>query len=449
MKLNSIKGNQLNFFFYLLPLAYCIGQAAVSFIIVSFVILFFLHNKNVLFFYDDKIKILLILYFCSLILGSFFSLNIIQSLYSSLTLIRFFFFILAINLFAEIFKKNIQNKFFLWSFLLAFLIILDAYFQYFNPLKEDIFGFKADVGNAGRLTSIFGNELIVGSVLYYLFFTSLFFFIIFMSNKIKIYKSIKNIIIIFFIIFYLIAVFLSGDRMPFIMTIGTFLLIFFFLKNFKLNLFVALIIFVFFFTFQLKNNNYFFDRYNIFIKEVLPVEKKINDTVEKKNFFDSQWGAHFLTGYEIFKNNHYFGIGLKQFKVECSSNTYEKIDSDFRSGRCSSHPHNIYIEMLSETGIISTLIFLSLIIYFFIRCLKVLFNKKIKLYYNSYEYVIFVSFFVVNVFTFFPIRSSGSFFSNFAGSLIWYNFSFLFIYLKHFESNLKKTKDYLYLKAKV
>jgi O-antigen ligase len=259
-----------------------------------------------------------------------------------------------------------------------------------------------------------------------------------MNNKMKIYKSIKNIIIIFFIIFYLIAVFLSGDRMPFIMTIGTFLLIFFFLKNFKLNLSVALIIFVIFFTFQLKNNNYFFDRYNFFIKEILPIEKKINDTAEKKNFFDSQWGAHFLTGYEIFKNNHYFGIGLKQFKVECSSNIYENIDSNFRSGRCSSHPHNLYVEMLSETGIISTLIFVSLIIYFFIRCLKVLFNKNIKPYYNSYEYVIFVSFFVVNVFTFFPIRSSGSFFSNFAGSLIWYNFSFLFIYLKHFESNLKK-----------
>ena len=96
------------------------------------------------------------------------------------------------------------------------------------------------------------------------------------------------------------------------------------------------------------------------------LQKKINDTVEKINFFDSQWGAHFLTGYEIFKNNLYFGIGLKQFKVECSSNAYENIDSNFRSGRCSSHPHNLYIEMLSETGIVSTLIFVSLIIYFFI-----------------------------------------------------------------------------------
>ena len=331
-----------------------------------------------------------------------------------------------------------KTPFFLWSFFLACIIILDAYFQYFNPLKEDIFGFKADEENAGRLTSIFGKELIVGSVLYYLFFTSLFFFIIFIKDKMKMYKFISNIIVIFIIIFYLAAVFLSGDRMPFIMTIGTLFFLFFFLKNFKLNLAAALIIFAIFFTFQLKNNNYFFDRYNIFIKEVLPVEKKIDNTVEKRNFFDSQWGAHFLTGYEIFKNNLHFGIGLKQFKVECSSNAYENIDSNSRSARCSSHPHNLYIEMLSETGIVSTLIFLSLIIYFFIRCLKVLYNKKIKSYYNSYEYLMFICFFAVSVFTFFPIRSSGSFFSNFAGSLIWYNFSFLFIYLKHFENSIKK-----------
>jgi O-antigen ligase len=426
------------YLFFLLPLSFCIGQAAVSFVFLFFVIIFLLIKKNASFFYNDPIKIILILYFSSLILGSFFSLNINVSLYNAVTYLRFFIFFLFIHLFENFFKNKMQTPFFLWSFFLACIIILDAYFQYFNPLKENIFGFKADEANAGRLTSIFGKELIVGSVLYYLFFTSLFFFIIFIKDKMKMYKFISNIIVIFIIIFYLVAVFLSGDRMPFIMTIGTLFFLFFFLKNFKLNLAAALIIFVIFFTFQLKNNNYFFDRYNIFIKEVLPVEKKINNTVEKRNFFDSQWGAHFLTGYEIFKNNLYFGIGLKQFKVECSSNAYENIDSNFRSGRCSSHPHNLYIEMLSETGIVSTLIFVSLIIYFFIRCLKVLYNKKIKSYYNSNEYLMFICFFAMNVFTFFPIRSSGSFFSNFAGSLIWYNFSFLFIYLKHFENSIKK-----------
>ena len=439
MKLISINETLLKLFFYLLPLSYCIGQAAVSFVFIFFTILFFISNKEKSFLYDDIIKCLLILYFFSLILGSFFSSNISQSLYSSVTLIRFLIFFLAINLFADIFKKKIQNRFFLWSFFLAFIVILDAYYQYLNPLKEDIFGFKAPPPNDGRLTSIFKDELIVGSVLYFLFFTSFVYSIFFIQNKIKTIFFFKIILILFFILFYLNAVFLSGDRMPFIMTIATFFLLIIFLKTLRFKLGIGLIIFLLFFVFKIKESNYFFERYKIFINVVVPQEKK-SDIINSnnKNFFDSQWGAHFLTGYEIFKNNSYFGIGLKQFKVECSDKVYDNIVSESRSIRCSNHPHNLYIEMISETGIFSTVILLITIFCFFIRCLKVIYNKKIKLYNNSLEYIIFISFFAVNVITFFPVRSSGSFFSNFAGSMIWYNFSFLFIYLKHFENILKK-----------
>jgi O-antigen ligase len=223
------------------------------------------------------------------------------------------------------------------------------------------------------------------------------------------------------------------------MTLATFFLSIIFVKTLRFKLGIGLIIFLLFFVFKIKESNYFFERYKIFINIVVPQEKKSDIINSKnKNFFDSQWGAHFLTGYEIFKNNSYFGIGLKQFKVECSDAAYDSIVSESRSIRCSNHPHNLYIEMLSETGIFSTVILLITIFYFFIRCLKVIYNKKIKLYNNSLEYIIFISFFVVNVITFLPVRSSGSFFSNFAGSMIWYNFSFLFIYLKHFENILKK-----------
>ena len=176
MKLTSVNKNLLKLLFFMLPLSYCIGQAAVSFVFLFFVIFFLLAKKNMSIFYDDPIKIILMLYFASFILWSLFSLNINISLYNSVTYLRFFIFFLFLHLFENFFKKKIQTSFFLWSFFLACLIILDGYFQYFNPLKEDIFGFKADAGNAGRLTSIFGNELIMGSVLYYLFFTSLFFF---------------------------------------------------------------------------------------------------------------------------------------------------------------------------------------------------------------------------------------------------------------------------------
>ena len=376
-------------------------------------------------------------------MGAFFSLNITESLYSSITYIRFLIFFLILHLCADFFKNKIQTKFFLWSFFLALLIILDAYYQYFNPLKEDFFGFKADKFNTGRLTSIFKDELIVGSVLYNLFFTSLIFLIFFIEKKIHINKIFKKILIIFFILFYLIAVFLSGDRMPFIMTIIAFFLLIILKKNFRLLLGTAFIIFFVFLFYIIKKDIYFFERYKSFTNEVIGKELiiKNNNILRKTNFFDSQWGAHFLTGYEIFKNNLYFGVGLKQYKIECGNIIYENVDSNFRHARCSNHPHNIYLEMLSETGIFSTLILFCFIFLFFIRCLRVIFNRKIKLYYNSHEYVIFIAFFLVNILTFFPLRSSGSFFSNFYGSLIWFNLSFLFIYLKHLENIIKKIKQ--------
>ena len=443
MKILIKNNNFLKVIIFFLPLSFCIGQAAVTLVFFC-TVLFFLINTNIRFLYNDPIKIILIVYFFSLIFGSFFSLNIYQSLYSSVTYIRFLIFFSFIHLFEDVFKKKIQHNFFFWSFFLASIIILDAYFQYFNPSKEDIFGFKADTANVGRLTSIFGNELIVGSVLYNLFFTSIIFIIFFIKNKIRISTFKNNILIIFIIVIYLSSIFLSGDRMPFLMTIASFFLLFFFLNNFRLNLFIALVIFLSFFIFQIINNAYFSSRYNTFVNEISKREVKFENNLSmKRNFFDSQWGAHFLTGFEIFKDNSYFGIGLKQFKIECSSKTYDNINSAYRSGRCSNHPHNLYIEMLSETGVFSTLIFIFFIFYFFIRCLKVIFNQKIKLYYNTYEYVIFISFFTVNILTFFPIRSSGSFFSNFAGSLIWFNLSLLFIYLKNFENILKKNIKFI------
>jgi hypothetical protein len=144
MKFTTINSSLLKFIFFLLPLSYCIGQAAVSFVFLFSIIVFFIINKKLSFFYDDNLKILLILYFSSLILGAFFSQNLKVSLYNSVVYIRFLIFFFLLYLCADFFKKKIQTKFFLWSFFLAILIILDAYYQYFNPLKEDIFGFKDD-----------------------------------------------------------------------------------------------------------------------------------------------------------------------------------------------------------------------------------------------------------------------------------------------------------------
>ena len=70
-----------------------------------------------------------------------------------------------------------------------------------------------------------------------------------------------------------------------------------------------------------------------------------------KYFKDNHHKAHYLTSYEIFKDNKIFGSGIKTFRYLCGDKKYENIKTKYANHRCATHPHNIYLEILSETGI--------------------------------------------------------------------------------------------------
>ena len=57
----------------------------------------------------------------------------------------------------------------------------------------------------------------------------------------------------------------------------------------------------------------------------------------------------------------------------CNKDEYSSINSVKADSRCSSHPHNIYFEILAETGLIGIMFFLYLIIRF------IKYNKIAKL----------------------------------------------------------------------
>jgi O-antigen ligase len=143
-----------------------------------------------------------------------------------------------------------------------------------------------------------------------------------------------------------------------------------------------------------------------------------SESSSSSNFFDSQWGAHYLTAMEIFKKNFFFGSGVRSFRIECQKKDYDMIISKSKDIRCSTHPHNFYLEILSETGIFSSVLFLVLLI-------SAICNSA-KLLYRGNRSIVIVMFFVVSLSILWPIRSTGSIFSNFGGSMMWLNFAFLF-----------------------
>ena len=118
-------------------------------------------------------------------------------------------------------------------------------------------------------------------------------------------------------------------------------------------------------------------------------------------------------------------------------NKYNNIKSLSFYKRCSTHPHNIYFELLAETGILG---FLSILIFFILMIANNLKNilKLKKSKFNNKEQIIFscyVAAFAVFVSILWPIRSSGSFFSNFNGSTIWINIYWLLLFERYFKKN--------------
>jgi O-antigen ligase len=125
---------------------------------------------------------------------------------------------------------------------------------------------------------------------------------------------------------------------------------------------------------------------------------------DKIYIFSKPHNDMYIAGYRMFLEHKFSGVGVRQFRNECKNYPVSEYS-------CSSHPHNTYIELLSETGIFGFLIIFGLfvlIIYFSIKqFIYRLFRSKIE-YFNDFE-VCIISALIISLWPFSP---SGSFFNN-------------------------------------
>ena len=98
--------------------------------------------------------------------------------------------------------------------------------------------------------------------------------------------------------------------------------------------------------------------------------KTIKDlSIIKQKFYDTHWGAHYLTALEMFKEKPVIGYGYNSFRQECKRFHY--INSHSVKNRCSTHPHNYIIQLLAETGIIGLILYLLFLMSIFIKSIKI------------------------------------------------------------------------------
>ena len=124
----------------------------------------------------------------------------------------------------------------------------------------------------------------------------------------------------------------------------------------------------------------------------------------------SPYGGHWNAALEIFKDNKVFGVGLKNFRMVSGEHKYFNKDIVFSEKRQNTHPHQIHLEFLSETGLFGSFFFILLVISTIVYGIKN-FLKQQNLYQLSA--LLFIG---VSTILFLP---SGSFFTTYSACIFW------------------------------
>lgn len=402
--------------------------------IVIFIMLIYIKkiNLNLTNINIYNVQILFCIY---LIINSYF-LNDDNSL--SLKSIFYFRFILSAYIIYIILKrinnllKLISILFLICSIFLSFDIIYQSLTGY------DILGFKAglcvypngeqhlDPRNCERFSGFFGDEYIAGSYLstYGIFFLYMYFTL---TKK----NLINNLFIFFSLLLIIVSIIISGERNAFLSII---IILFFnlvFNKIYWKYSVIFLTVFFLIISISSKKFNHIKYRYVDWPISII----KLQDGNNFQKLLQTPWGAHFVLAYDIFQNNKIFGSGFKSFRIECKKKEYnfqnlnKKYHIDLKFSPCTTHPHNIYFEVLSEVGIVGLILFILLLSHIIIQPLIKNFNN-----FKNKELVIF-SLSVIITFIF-PFRPTGSFTS----SVYMTNLFFFIGFYLYFVNNLKRNK---------
>ena len=258
----------------------------------------------------------------------------------------------------------------------------------------------------------------------------------------------------------------SGNRMPLISFLFGLLLVFIFSSHLKKIIPVSFIFLLIIFKFitltdqEIKNNylSYLHHAKNIIIgitkiSVINQIEngkksktQEINDQNKTNIFLKDKFkptmkkflvdrSGHtrlFLTAIDTWKPNKIFGNGIKSFRMDClklqgPEYNFEKDTVEFKKNRlCSNHPHNYYLEILTELGVLGLFIVLLMALVFFVFIIK---NFKYIGGKNIGDSILLAAT-ISLILGVFPLKSTGSIFTTNNATYLILMFSIVLSYQK-------------------
>jgi hypothetical protein len=433
-----VNSKTLNILFLFFPVTFLMGNAVLNIHILLIAItgiIFF--KKEIFSFKKEKLLAVILIFFILVLVSTLIDISKDPKndhFLKSISYFRYFFLFLISSCLVKSGKFKI--KYFLVSCLVCSLFLsLDIIYQFLNG--SDIFGFVGYEGAAPHsgkdiyhLAGFLKNEYVAGGYILKFFIFALILIPV-IGKKLDKQKFLISTIlpIIFFS-----GILFSGNRMPLVMFCISILLMIILVKELRLSLAIASLFCVLIFTISIKMNDNLKKNYISFYQNSSSIMPNIKKFVSKKypelekrkeNYFRNKYGESkklqskyemlnfgsghtviYLTAIDVWMDNPIIGNGIKSFRIKCLTKLH------LPNRVCSSHPHNYYLELLNDTGLLGTLLLVCVIFYLIINKF---FNFK---HYEKNEKLLFICLLIILIAEFFPLKSSGSFFSTTSSSFI-------------------------------
>lgn len=433
IKKNNIinKYNTLNLLYCLFPIAFLLGSSAVNLEVVLIVIAGLALYKEKIFKFDNIFVISISIFFIYLIITTFIDL---YPNYLTIYLLKSFLYLKNLLLFLvvsySIRNEDFNYKYFLFSCLIISIFLsLDIIFQFYNG--ENIFGFESNIAHNSGL---FGKEKIAGGYILRFFSLGLFSLLLFLNKDNKTFFFLITILTIITIA----GIVYSGNRMSFLLFYVFIFLMAILIKKIRLQMILSAFVGILILTHSFSINSYFKVRYVSFYQNAISIVPRVSKELQKKypalslnknkNFIIDylstgenkeykkdllvQGSGHtiiYISSFEVLKDNIIFGQGIKAFQRKCSSKLY------LPNRICERHPHNYYLEILIDTGMVG---FILLVLILYLSLINKFFYFKNKKDQNLYYIFLMISLSII--LEFFPLKSSGSFFSSVNSAYIFF-----------------------------